>query len=339
MSLAPILGSGLQAALHTTLKQASGPPVVKNTPGSHNYTAHAKDKVPQRASVFNKFLQDNISDRAVLSLDNFATPGCKVVVPIGPWHGSPLLELTKNTKLSKYLTKKITGVFWGLLLFFVEVKHKKEHFIGLNISQEETGMPRNVSSGSVTSKTLKHESMQASKTAPGSSQLNPLNSRSIKWPRPVEELETDEGQISFDFTVGVTDVEKIPKISSLYRVQSEPLPSIRHLGSVSMPPASATTSFGDEDRPQVTIHQSGGKEKTLEVGSSQEYALRAEEELKEERFLTPTRGQHQTRIQYASYAKEMLSDGLIRNHVIEILADDDGFRFDYYDRSKSQFDV
>ncbi|GAW04676.1 protein kinase [Lentinula edodes] len=391
-------------------KQAGGPPVVKNTPGSHNYTAHAKDKVPQRASVLNKFLQDDISDRAVLSLDDFATlildlppdwrikeefsllPESEVVretfeayltAAIGATEGEgkrkkkgkaaavrekelyqplanllnslrdgkgrhmkkdidekifyvqdprpllgsllerkpdlgaiyiQLLELTKNAKLSKYLGKnKIAGVFWGLLLFFVEVKHEKGRFIGLNITKEETGTPKDVSSGSFISKTSKHESTQASKTAPGSSQLNPSNSRSIKRPRPVEELGTD---------------------SSSYRVQSGPLPSIRHSGSASTPPASATTSFGDENRPRVTIHQSGGKEKLLEVGSSQEYALRAEEELKEERLLTPTQGQHRTRIQCASYAKEMLSNGFIRNHAIGILADDDGFRFHYYDRSK-----
>ncbi|KAJ4500778.1 protein kinase [Lentinula lateritia] len=422
-------------------KQAGGPPVVKNTPGSHNYTAHAKDKVPQRASVLNKFLQDDISDRAVLSLDDFATlildlpldwrikeefsllPESEVVretfeayltAAIGATEGEgkrkkkgkaaavrekelyqplanllnslrdgtgrhmkkdidekifyvqdprpllgsllerkpdlgviyiQLLELTKNAKLSKYLGKnKIAGVFWGLLLFFVEVKHEKGRFIGLNITKEETGSPKDVSSGSFISKTSKHESTQASKTAPGSSQLNPSNFRSMKRPRPVEELESDISRVSKRVkshstaqseSLTLRRSQRLARSTgSSYRVQSGPLPSIRHSGSASTPPASATTSFGDEHRPRVTIHQSGGKEKTLEVGSSQEYALRAEEELKEERLLTPTQGQHRTRIQCASYAKEMLSNGFIRNHAIGILADDDGFRFHYYDRSK-----
>ncbi|GAW07697.1 protein kinase [Lentinula edodes] len=51
-------------------------------------------------------------------------------------------------------------------------------------------------------------------------------------------------------------------------------------------------------------------------------------------MLTPTQGQHLTRIQCASYAKEMLSNGFIRNHAVGITADDTSLRFQYYDRSK-----
>ncbi|KAJ3990622.1 hypothetical protein F5050DRAFT_1795876, partial [Lentinula boryana] len=41
-----------------------------------------------------------------------------------------LLALAENRKLSTYLAKKkIVGVFWGVLLFFVEVKHRNGNFI------------------------------------------------------------------------------------------------------------------------------------------------------------------------------------------------------------------
>ncbi|GAW04139.1 protein kinase [Lentinula edodes] len=54
-------------------KQANGPPVVESTPTSKKYASHAEDEVPQRASVVNKFLEDDIGDSVVLSLDDFAT--------------------------------------------------------------------------------------------------------------------------------------------------------------------------------------------------------------------------------------------------------------------------
>ncbi|KAJ3988175.1 hypothetical protein F5890DRAFT_1471737 [Lentinula detonsa] len=54
------------------------------------------------------------------------------------------------------------------------------------------------------------------------------------------------------------------------------------------------------DTAQVTIHQSGGREKILEVGTSQYYERKAEEEFEEEEDtkLTPTQGQRHTRVQY-----------------------------------------
>ncbi|KAJ3795723.1 protein kinase, partial [Lentinula aff. detonsa] len=180
-----------------------------------------------------------------------------------------LLQLAENRNLSTYLAKKkIVGVFWGLLLFFVEIKHRNGNFIGLSASK---------------------------------------------------------GGIS---SFGV---------QSLSREQSGALSSTETSPQSDMhPPASATTSTssGKEDMAGVTIHQSGGKDMTVEVETSQLYELQAEEELKEEENLTPTQGQRLTRIQCASYAKEMLSNGFIRNHAIGIAADSGVFRFQYYDRSK-----
>ncbi|KAJ3851433.1 hypothetical protein EV368DRAFT_65745, partial [Lentinula lateritia] len=59
--------------LPQTPKQANGPPVVESTPMSQKCTTHAEDEVPQRASVVNKFLEDDIGDGVVFSLDDFAT--------------------------------------------------------------------------------------------------------------------------------------------------------------------------------------------------------------------------------------------------------------------------
>ncbi|KAJ3990621.1 hypothetical protein F5050DRAFT_1898839, partial [Lentinula boryana] len=126
-------------------------------------------------------------------------------------------------------------------------------------------------------------------------------------------------------------------LHSLSREQSGALSSTETFPQSDMPPpASATTSTstGNEELAGVTIHQSGGKDKTVKVETSQFYEQKAEEELEEEENLTPTQGQRLTRIQCASYAKEMLSNGFIRNHAIGIAADSGVFRFQYYDRSK-----
>ncbi|KAJ4478136.1 protein kinase [Lentinula aciculospora] len=335
--------------------QTHGPTVVKSTPASKRFCAHAEDIVAQRASVVNKFLEDDINDRIVFSLNEFATlildlppdweveqefrllPESRVVkeafeayLKLADGEGEKrngmatrekelyqplvnllnalrdglgcvgkdinekmfyvqdprpvlgsliqrkpdlggiynrLLKLTKNKKLSEYLAKKkVKGVFWGLLLFFVEVKHRKGNFVGLNTHKEASRAP------------------------------------------------------------------------STSQIPSTTLPSIEYALSQSnaTPPSVTTTTsnIADEARPQVIIHEHGGKEKTLEVMTSQDYQLRADSEVDAEDLMTPTQGQHHTRIQCASYAKEMLSSGYIRNHALGITADDSSFRFHYYDHSK-----
>ncbi|KAJ3871635.1 protein kinase [Lentinula edodes] len=346
-----------QAPLHHTpkQKQAGGPPVVKNTPGSHNYTAHAKDKVPQRASVLNKFLQDDISDRAVLSLDDFAT----LILDLPPdWRIKedfsllPESEVVRET-FEAYLTAAIGAtegegkgkkkrkaaavrekeLYQPLANLLNSLRDGKGRHMKKDIDEKIFYVqdPRPLLGSLLERKpdlgAIYIQLLELTKNAKLSKYLGKNKIAGVFWGLLLFFVEVKHEKGRF---IGLN----ITKEGSSYRVQSGPLPSIRHSGSASTPPASATTSFGDEHRPRVTIHQSGGKEKLLEVGSSQEYALRAEEELKEERLLTPTQGQHRTRIQCASYAKEMLSNGFIRNHAIGILADDDGFRFHYYDRSK-----
>ncbi|KAJ4481374.1 hypothetical protein C8J55DRAFT_559943 [Lentinula edodes] len=249
------------------MKQANGPPEVEGTPMSQKCTSHAEDEVPQRASVVNKFLEDDIGDGVVFSLDDFATLILELPVdwkvkedialqldsqavkdafeaylsvamgvaeaegkkrkgaaghetqlyrPLAnllnvlkdsdgeegrverdidekifyvqdprPVLGSrierkpdlggiylQLLELTEDEGLSDYLEKKkkIVGVFWGLLLYFVEVKHRKGNFIGMSIRKAEgTKTPRNGSSQSAVAKGSRRGSRQGSRTTAGPS--------------------------------------------------------------------------------------------------------------------------------------------------------------------------
>ncbi|KAJ3800289.1 protein kinase [Lentinula aff. detonsa] len=397
-------------------KKTDGPDVVQSTPQSNRYCAHAQDEVAQIADVLNKFLEDDVSDRVVFSLDEFATiilglpPRCdvqeefslepeseavkdafeaylKVAIGVAEGEGNKrtgaathekelyqplanllntlrdgtgcagkdidekilyvqdprpvlgsllerkpdlgaiytqLLGLAENVKLSEYLSKKkITGVFWGLLLFFVEVKHRKGNFVGLN--KEGTGSYVNSSSKSKTShhgtkKASQHGSKHASQTV--SSTLS--ESKSMKRKRVNDTIGPDNPVVR-----PVKKAKSRPKSQSM-RGSQRSLTSDTLLNSNALPFASTA-----EERPRVTIHQSGGKEKTVEVMTLQYYAQRAEDELKAEQEMTPTQGQHHTRIQCASYAKEMLSNGFIRNHAMGIVADDCGFRFQYYDRSKA----
>lgn len=121
------------------------------------------------------------------------------------------------------------------------------------------------------------------------------------------------------------------------RAQSDTMPSIAYIVSQSVsstPLTSTPASFEDEPLLEDTIQATGGTKKAIEVVTSQEYARRAEAELRAEQKMSSTQGQRHTRIQCASYAKEMLSNGFIRNHAMGITADDSGFRFQYYDRSK-----
>ncbi|KAF8826606.1 hypothetical protein HHX47_DHR5000366 [Lentinula edodes] len=437
------------------MKQANGPPVVEGTPMSQKCTSHAEDEVPQRASVVNKFLEDDIGDGVVFSLDDFATlilelPGdwkvkedialqldsqavkdafeAYLSVAIGmaeaegqkrkgaaghetqlyrplanllnvlkdsdgeeghlgrdidekifyvqdprPVLGSrierkpdlggiylQLLELTEDEGLSDYLEKKkkIVGVFWGLLLYFVEVKHRKGNFIGMSIRKAEgTKTSRNGSSQSAVAKGSRRGSRQGSRTTAGPSlstipQAGPSQSQSVKRSRANEEDPTDpvvrpskKAKSHSMSQSGSGHLRKPGRIlrnramrpGPSSRAQSDTMPSIAYMVSQSVsstPLTSTPASFGDEPLLADTIQAIGGTKKTIEVVTSQEYARRAEAELRAEQKMTSTQGQRHTRIQCASYAKEMLSNGFIRNHAMGITADDSGFRFQYYDRSK-----
>ncbi|KAJ3795739.1 hypothetical protein GGU11DRAFT_791130, partial [Lentinula aff. detonsa] len=96
------------------------------------------------------------------------------------------------------------------------------------------------------------------------------------------------------------------------------------------PPTSTSVSSGKDDTTRVVCHQSGDKEKPLEVRTS--HFLRPESKRgvgRRTRF-DPEAGT--TRIQCASYAKEMLSNGIIGNHAIGITADSGVIGFQYYSK-------
>lgn len=190
------------------------PTIVNRTPWGKHAGSHADDKVPPLADVVNQFLEDDLAQRTVFSMDEFATiilnlpkdwqgklageigkdskqfneafdaylqavkrkgkekrlyhPLAKLLNSIGldsktvigdkafyvqdprPVLGSliqrrpdlgviyfQLLKLTERKDLTKFLDeRKITGVFWGLLLYFIEVKDDEGHCLDERCGEE-----------------------------------------------------------------------------------------------------------------------------------------------------------------------------------------------------------
>ncbi|KAJ3804471.1 hypothetical protein F5876DRAFT_70609, partial [Lentinula aff. lateritia] len=368
------------------MKQAHSPPVVESTPMSQKCTSHAEDEVPQRASVVNKFLEDDIGDGVVFSLDDFATlilelpvdwkvkenialqldsdavkdafeAYLSVAIGVAEAEGKKrkgaaghetqlyrplanllnvlkdsdgeegrlgrdidekifyvqdprpvlgsrierkpdlggiylqLLDLTEVQELSDYLEKKkIVGVFWGLLLYFVEVKHRKGNFIGMSIRKAEgTKTPRNGSSQSAVAKGSRRGSRQGSRTAAGpslstSSQVGPSQSQSMKRTRANEEDHTDPVRPnkkvkSHSMSQSGSGHPRQPgriwrnrtmRPGPSSRAQSDTLPSIAYVVSqTSAPLTSTSANFGDESLLEDTIQAIGGTKKTMEVVTSQ----------------------------------------------------------------------
>ncbi|KAJ3928147.1 MAG: protein kinase [Lentinula lateritia] len=339
-------------------KQANGPPVVESTPTSKKYASHAEDEVPQRASVVNKFLEDDIGDSVVLSLDDFATL---------------ILELPVDWKVKEEI---------ALQLDSDAVKDAFEAYLSVAIGVAEAeGKKRKGAAGHETQLYRPLANLlNVLKDSDGEGRLGSDIDEKIFYvqdPRPVlgsrierkpdlggiyiQLLKLTEGEELSDYLeenkkiVGVfwglllyfvevkhrkgnfigMSIPMRPGPSS--RAQSDTLPSIAFVVSQSVsstPLTSTSADFGDEPLLEDTIQAIGGTKKTTEVVTSQEYARRAEAELRAEQKMSSTQGQRHTRIQCASYAKEMLSNGIIRNHAMGITADDSGFRFQYYDRSK-----
>ncbi|KAJ3862980.1 protein kinase [Lentinula novae-zelandiae] len=340
------------------MKQAHSPPVVESTPMSQKCTSHAEDEVPQRASVVNKFLEDDIGDGVVFSLDDFATL---------------ILELPVDWKVKKDI---------ALQLDSQAVKDAFEAYLSVAIGVAEAeGKKRKGAAGHETQLYRPLANLlNVLKDSDGEGRLGSDIDEKIFYvqdPRPVlgsrierkpdlggiyiQLLKLTEGEELSDYlekkkkVVGVfwglllyfvevkhrkgnfigMSIPMRPGPSS--RAQSDTLPSIAYVVSQSVSSTALTStsaSFGDEPLLEDTIQAIGGTKKTTEVVTSQEYARRAEAETRAEQKMSSTQGQRHTRIQCASYAKEMLSNGFIRNHAMGITADDSGFRFQYYDRSK-----
>ncbi|KAJ3977301.1 protein kinase [Lentinula raphanica] len=406
-------------------KSTHGPKVVDSTPQSKRAATHARDEVPQVIEEVNKFLEDDVSDKVVLTLDEFATiilgldPKCGIEenftlnpeseavkdafqdylrLAIGEADGvgkrrkgrakdekelyqplvnllnifscaeediderifyvqdprpvlgsllerkpdlgviyAQLLDLAENESLSERLAETdIKGVFWGILLFFVEVKHKKGNFIGRSKAcQNNTGFEQD-SSGStdttfseltqsrtVSSKTRSTKRKRGNDASPLTDANIP--SRASKKAKSQSTTQSKGGSRRGPGAVHATSANQVPSGGSRMLTRSA--------AKAKEATNSQTSNSRSNKSPSVPAAGEGSKRK-VELTEEQRYKQVKAEEVKAEAKLTATQGQRRTRIQCASYAKEMLSHGFIRNHAIGIVADDNVVRFQYYDHSK-----
>ncbi|KAJ3744745.1 protein kinase [Lentinula detonsa] len=331
-----------------------GPLVVESTPQGNKYGAHAKDEVPQRASVLNKFLEDDVDDRVVLTLNDFAT----VILDLPTnWEVKENFDLPPESKAVKDAFEAYLKVAEGAPTGKDQkgkraATHERELYRPLanllNALRNGTGLvddgldekmfyvqdPRPVLGSLLERKPdlggIYTQLLELAENKNLSTYLSKKKIVGVFWGLLLFFVEVKDRNGNF---VGL-NARKRGVVRSASRARSRVLSSIDKLLTSHVPPPASTMSSDKRDTAQVTIHQSGGREKILEVGTSQYYERKAEEELEEETKLTPTQGQRHTRVQCASYAKEMLSNGFIRNHAIGITADSGVFRFQYYDRSK-----
>ncbi|KAH7880931.1 protein kinase [Lentinula edodes] len=340
-------------------KQDHGPPVVESTPMSRRCTTHAEDEVPKRADVVNKFLEDDISDRLEVSLDDFATlildlpadwqirddftllPDSEAVKDaFAAYLKVAIGEVDGENQKRKGMAGHESGLYQPLANLLNSLRDGEGRRVGKDIDEKIFYVqdPRPVLGSLIARKPdlggIYVELLKLTKNKKLSDYLAKKKIVGIFWGLLLYFIEVKHEQGRF---VGLN----VNKEGPSSRSQSDSLPSIAYLVSqstasvpASTPLNSTSTSFGDEHRPGVTIQNRGGKKKTVEILTSQDYQERAEAERKAEKVLTPTQGQHLTRIQCASYAKEMLSKGFIRSHAVGITADDTSLRFQYYHRSK-----
>ncbi|KAJ4478111.1 protein kinase [Lentinula aciculospora] len=335
--------------------QTHGPPVVESTPASKKFCAHAEDIVAQRASVVNKFLEDDINDRVVFSLNEFAT----LILDLPPdWEVEQEFRLLPESRAVKeafeaYLKladgegQKRNGMasrekeLYQPLVNLLNALRDGSGCVGKDINEKMFYVqdPRPVLGSLIQRKPdlggIYNRLLKLTKNKKLSEYLAKKKVKGVFWGLLLFFVEVKHRKGNF---VGLNTHKEASRAPSTSQIPSTTLPSIEYALSQSnaIPPSATTTTsnIADEPRPQVIIHEHGGKEKTLEVITSQDYQLRADSEVDAEDLMTPTQGQHHTRIQCASYAKEMLSSGYIRNHALGITADDSSFRFHYYDHSK-----
>ncbi|KAJ3892939.1 protein kinase [Lentinula edodes] len=367
-----------------TQNQSQHLPVAKNIPASNKIPTHIEDAVPQYGSVLTEFLENDVRNRIVLSLDDFATlilnisadwkveeefslrPESKIVqdafeaslqVAIGAAEGAgkemdtaahekelhqllgnlldtlrdreghvgkdihketlfvdphpglaSILErksglskiyiqlqvLIENRSLSDYLAERnMTGIFWGLLILFVEDGCQKKDSIELNIRKKEAVTPANESSQSMVSSPSQYGSTEALQTAFSHSQspssqteeihykvnkrvrsndkFNPTNMRPRKRAKFRSTSQSDSQSLRTSKRIRKSTECPV----SVGRVQSDkflttPRPVSPHSASTT---ASGPISlrYEDEDRLRINIW-SEDKKKTVVIVMGQEYA-------------------------------------------------------------------
>ncbi|KAJ3827068.1 protein kinase [Lentinula raphanica] len=337
----------------TKNQQTYGPPIVKSTPLSQTYAAHAEVEVSQRASILNNFLEDDVNDKVVLSLDEFAT----LILDLpADWKVKNDFNLPPESQAVKdafeaYLAvaekmpkgkgkqRKQTGVdekplYQPLanLLNALRGTQLKDHAIDEKVFYVQD--PRPVLGSLLERKPdlggIYRQLLQLADNRNLSTYLQKTRVTGVFWGLLLYFVEVKDHNGNF---VGLNARRK----ASWAHSNKLPFESVdrQPASDAPAPPASTSTSMSAsrEQSIQVTIHQSGGKDKILQVEDAL-YEQKNRNQMEEEEKLTSTEGQHQTRIQCASYAKEMLSNGFIRHHAIGMTADSCAFRFQYYDRSK-----
>ncbi|KAJ4001201.1 protein kinase [Lentinula boryana] len=337
-------------------KMTDGPEVVQSTPQSRKCCTHAQDQVPQNADVLNKFLEEDIHDKVVFTLDEFAT----IIL------GLPSkcdVEEEFNLEPESEAVKDAFEAYLRVAIGVSEVEgqkrtgaatHEKKLYQPLanllNILRDGTGCagkeidekifyvqdPRPVLGSLLERKpdlgAIYTQLLKLTENQKLSEYLAKKKIVGVFWGLLLFFVEVKHRKGNFvglnahkEGTInnaagptGMCLLNPVSRFSNIYLKDSAARPAKK----------------AKSQAKSQSVHQSGGKEKTLEVKTSEFYVQKAEDELRAEEDMTPTQGQYHTRIQCASYAKEMLSNGFIRNHAMGIVADDNGVRFHYYDRSK-----
>ncbi|KAJ3723259.1 protein kinase [Lentinula raphanica] len=317
-------------------KSTHGPKVVDSTPQSKRAATHARDEVPQVIEEVNKFLEDDVSDKVVLTLDEFAT----IILGLDPKCG-----IEENFTLNPESEA---------------VKDAFQDYLRLAIGEAD-GVGKRRKGRAKDEKELYQPLVNLLNIFSCAEEDIDERIFYVQDPRPVLgsllERKPDLGVIyaqlldlaeneSLSERLAETDIKGVFWGILLFFVEVKhkkgnfiglPSGGSRMLTRSAAKAKEATNSQTSNSRsnksPSVPAAGEGSKRK-VELTEEQRYKQVKAEEVKAEAKLTATQGQRRTRIQCASYAKEMLSHGFIRNHAIGIVADDNVVRFQYYDHSK-----
>ncbi|KAJ3883193.1 protein kinase [Lentinula edodes] len=207
-----------------------------------------------------------------------------------------LQGLLENRSLSNYLAERnISGIFWGLLILFVEVGCQKKDFVELNIRKKEVVTPANRSSQFMVSTPSQHGTTEGSQTVfshsrsppSTSSQTEAIYHKLNKRVRSNDEvgpaIMRPQKKVKFRSTSqsnsqSLRGSKKIRKSTedcpaSVGRTQSDNLPATPHPVSPHSAStlASAPTSLLCEDEGRLHVNiWSEDKKKTVEIATVQE---------------------------------------------------------------------
>ncbi|KAJ3755798.1 protein kinase [Lentinula raphanica] len=203
-----------------------------------------------------------------------------------------LSYLAGNYVLSTFLQEtQTTGVFWGLLLYFLDVKHETlSRSIQARLNKRKATDDEEEHTGARPAKKMK-------------SRLEPttqLRRRSARIAKGAELRSTSSS----------SDAQSTSQANTVSCAKSNQTPSADTVSAPDAPsPASTSASVPAKraELAQVTIHQKEDNDTTLEVGNVEEYEQKDQIQLGDADKLTSTDGQ---RPGYRSYAKGIISSEL-----------------------------